>query len=199
MKIIQNFVLLLSCVLILTACPPINSSNEGLKKLKAHNYNFSDFKRFYYKGIYFYLPDYFTQDYNTAYQYKKDGISLSNYGFGVYFSCERFDKNEAKDFLFTLEDSITELEAVHQFYIQQRINSLQNAKISLKHKKDQNSSIKGIYQIVKGSRYEYSNKLVYMIGTVEKKGYYYVFQFISSKEMSAYLFDDFKRILKKLK
>ncbi len=201
MKIIKKSFLFICCCLILTACPVANK-DSGLKKFKENHFDFSDFKRNYHKGIYFYLPDYFRQDYNQSYLYKKDGISLASYETGIFFSCERFDENEAEDYKFAFEDKKNSLDVVHAFYIEQRRNSMEDAKISLGHQVKQKNNSKAFYQIIDGSKYSYGTKLVYFIGTSEKKikgkTFYYVFQMVSSKEMSAYLLNDFRKILSRV-
>ncbi|MES2589003.1 MAG: hypothetical protein V4622_08485 [Bacteroidota bacterium] len=194
--------MLLFCFQILTACPGSVNKDKGLKKLKANHYDFSDFKRFYHKGIYFYLPDYFSQDYNKAYLYKKDGISLASYSSGIYFSCERFDEEELKDYKFAFEDKKSDVEVVHAFYLEQRKKSFDNAKVSFLHKIKRKNNFKAVYQVAEGSKYAFGSEMNYYIATTEKKvknqTYYYVFQLISSKEMSAYLLDDFRKMLRDL-
>ena len=118
---------------------------------------------------------------------------------GIHISCERFDENEAEDYKFAFEEIKKSLDIVHAFYIEQRRNSLENAKISLIHQVKQKNKGEALYQIIDGSKYNYGTELVYFIGTSEKriKGetFYYVFQLVSSKQISAYLLDDFRKIL----
>ena len=79
---------------------------------------------------------------------------------------------------------------------------MEDAKISLLHQVKQKNKSKAFFQIIDGSKYSYGTKMVYFIGTSEKKikgkTFYYVFQLVSSKEMSAYLLDDFRKILSQI-
>lgn len=197
-----SFILLLS-LFVFTACPGKKKMN-AMKSLKENNYDFSNFKQRYHKGIFFHLPTYFEQDYNTNYLLKKDGISLSNFEAGIFFSCEMFDQDDVEEYKFMF-DSTEDLASVHKYYISQRESSLKNVKISLAHPRQNKAKLQGIYQIVEGNEYSSFNmnqNMVYMIGTFEKyhKGEkkYFVIQLISTKEMSAYLLDDFKKTMNAL-
>ncbi len=201
MKRIKKSFLFFFCCLILTACPVADKDN-GLKKFKENHFDFSDFKRCYHKGIYFFLPSYFRQDYNKSYLYKKDGISLVNDENGIFFSCERFDENEVEDYKFAFQDKKNSLDVVHAFYIEERRNSMEDVRISLLHQVKQKNKSKVFYQVIEGSKYSYGTKMVYFVGTGEKKiqekTFYYVFQMVSTKEISAYLIDDFRTILSRI-
>jgi hypothetical protein len=197
--VIYKLILILS--LFISSCMKAKNK-DGLKILKENKYNFSNFKEFYHQGIYFYVPDYFVQDYNTDYLVKNDGLSLSNFDAGLYISCEKFDSNEAADFKFLFDKKLSNKQAIHNYYISQRENSLKNIKLSILHERKNKYNLSGYYQIIEGkknSSYSYTPEMIYMISTFEKemkgKKHYFVFQLIGSKEMASYLVDDFKRMM----
>lgn len=204
MKNLKISLILVFSIFVFTACPNGKNKNklDAMKELKKNNYDFNHIIKFYHKGLNFYLPSYFSQDYNPSYLLNKDGMSLSNFESGIYFSCENYSIKEVEDYKFLFEDSLENLEALHRYYISQRENSLKSVKISIPHKRSNKKQISGIYQIIEGSEksaYSFASNMIYMIGTFSKSNKtkidYYVIQLISTKEMSAYLLDDFKQII----
>lgn len=194
MKIIFYFSLLSFLWLMLCACPSPDINTFELKELRENHYDFKDWKRNYYKGINFDLPKNFKKG-KTDFMYKKDGFSRMSYQLGVYFSIEYFDKSEAEEFVFSIGEDVPKLTAVHEFYMNERRNSLQYLENSIKTDLPQKSSLKGSMEVLYGRVEEYQEDLKYVIATVEKNNQWYVFQFITNQELSAYLLDDFKKII----
>jgi hypothetical protein len=54
-------------------------------------------------------------------------------------------------------------------------------------------------EVIFGRVDEYDYDMKYVIATVEKNNQWYVFQFITSQDLAAYLFDDFKKIIQSVR
>lgn len=195
------FTCLILCCSLLFACQTKRTTNE-VKKFKANNFNFSNFKRYHHDGLYFYLPKLLSKSYSTSYLSNADGLSFANNELSIYFSVEFFDEQEAENFQFTFDDSLSLTEAVHANYVGKRIESLSRANASIIHTYPKKGPVTGQYQFVSGSSNFYSDEAMYFISTVHKSNksdqFYYVLQLVCSKEMAPYLEDDFKKILQKL-
>lgn len=172
------------------------SRKNAMKELRENNYDFKIFAPQSYRGIYFDAPDVFEISYVIDHMYKGDGLSLDNEQIGVYLSIEQFNKSEAETFLFSENGDYSELDVVHSFYIQQRENSLKYATTSVKEDFAVKTKLPAAFQVVMGRRDNISEDLIYMIATVEKNNEWYVFQFVCNAELSSYLLDDFKDIIK---
>lgn len=195
MKLISQALLFVFLWVLVCGCPSPTIANDELKELRANHYDFKDLVRKSYRGLYFDVPKSFITTYSD-YLYKKDGLSLSSPQLGVYLSVEQFTKSEADEFVFSYEWDVPKYIAVQDFYMEQRRNSLLYLENSIRTDLPKGSKLKGAMEVVFGRADEYSDDLKYMIATVEKDNNYYVFQFITSQELSAYLFDDFKAIVK---
>lgn len=191
----------LPLVVLLTACP---AKKKGYKIFKENNYDFSDFRKVYHKGLTAEVPVYFVQEYGKGYMLQKEGLSLFDPETSMYFSIERFSEDEATDIQFAFEEGTTPLDALHRHYADMRASSLDQPKVSIVQDVPKKSQLKGTYQVVQGSRNSYDYiKMVYMFATVEKKvkgeKNYFVVQLIAQEELAKYLVDDFRRLLSGLK
>lgn len=198
MKIILYFTLFSSLWLILCACPTPDLKPQDLKDLRQNHYDFKNWKRNYYKGINFDLPKNFEKG-NTDFMYKADGFSKVNYQLGVYISVEQFDASEADEYSFSFDEEVPKLTAVHEFYMNERRHSFQYLENSIKTDLPKGSKLPGSMEVIFGRVDEYDYDMRYVIATVEKNNQWYVFQFITSQDLSAYLFDDFKKIIQSVR
>lgn len=202
MNLWRKLLLALLCFTFIAACTP-RKKNVVDKSLKANNYNFAHWKRFYHRGLYFYLPDYFERDYNSYYLLKQNGLALSCPEVSLYASVERYDEDEAEDFQFESSDTLSLLEAVHSNFVRTRLKSLYENKVSISKDMPHGSALYGYYHVLEGTNYEDGAANMYFIATVEKNvgkaKKYFVVQLICSKELATYLADDFRKMLKKLK
>lgn len=187
------------CVFVLTACPS-DKKLDGLKSFKANKYDFSNFRKVYYKGITTKIPKYFQKEYGKNHLIHADGESFFIPEMGTYFSIERFDKDETEDILFQFKKGTETLNAVHTNYADLRANSLIYPKVSLQYENFKSAKLKGFHQYIEGKdKSNYLSDAMYMFSTVEKKiggvNYYYVVQLIAPIEFSKYLQDDFSRLI----
>jgi hypothetical protein len=152
-------------------CPtPPPQKNHGSKLFRENQYNFSDFRKVYHKGLTAQLPVYFVQEYGKGYMLKKDGMSLFDPETSMYFSIEHFSEDEATDIQFAFEEGTSPLDALHKHYADMRASSLDKPKVSIVQDNPRKSQLKGTYQVVKGNRNSYDYiKMVYLFATVEKK------------------------------
>ena len=198
MKLSFYFGIFICLWTILCGCPSADLNTQDLKELRQNHYDFKKWKRNYFKGIYFDLPKNFEKG-NTDFMYKADGLSKVNYQLGVYISVEHFDSNEAEEFAFNFEEEIPKLTAVHEFYMDERRKSFQYLENSIKTDLPVGSKLKGSMEVIYGRVDEFDYDLKYVIATLEKNNQWYVFQFITSQDLSAYLFDDFKKIIQSVR
>ncbi|MFN5418304.1 MAG: hypothetical protein ACK5B9_14700 [Flavobacteriia bacterium] len=187
------------CLLVLTACPS-NKKLEGLKTFKANKYDFSNFRKVYYKGVTTKIPKYFQKEYDKNHLIHSDGESFFIPEMSTYFSIERFDPEEVEDILFQFKKGTESLDAVHTNYADLRANSLIYPKVSLQYENYNTAKLKGFHQYIAGKdKYNYMSEAMYMFSTVEKeikgKKHYFVVQLIAPKEFSKYLQDDFSRLI----
>lgn len=199
MKFFNKMLVAIFCLTLLTACPA-KRKNDTLKIFKNNNYNFSQFKKYSYKGITAYIPSYFVKAYNTGFLLKKDALSLYDPSIHIYISIECFSNKEAEEIHSSFVEGTTLLDAVNTSYMDTRYNSLNNPKVSIVLENPKKAKLKGYHEFIenKANDYEYGN-MIYMMTTVEKKidheMYYYVIQLISPPEFSKYLKDDFIRLV----
>ncbi|MNY25035.1 hypothetical protein D3C86_1587900 [compost metagenome] len=83
-------------------------------------------------------------------------------------------------------------------YVWRRFESLNNAAISIKKELPKSFKHKGLIQTVSGDG-SYSGQGYYATSTIKVNDKYYVFQWITSKPIMNYSFDDFERILKSVR
>ncbi len=181
-------------VFILTACPSSNYQ-PSQKKLADNHMDFPDLKKCYYKGIHFELSDLFQKDYNAFYVLKSHSYVRRIFDLNVYFTIEAFTKNDAKQYQFVYENEIDELNAVHDFYITKREESLTKPATSIKKPLPKKVGHKGVFQVVEGSTYEDGSQSTYFTSTMKVGDKYYVFQLIGPANNMGYLHDDFIQIL----
>jgi hypothetical protein len=195
MKWFTYSILFASLWCVLCACPPSKQPVDELAELRNNRFDFQKWKRTYFKGIYFDLPRSFENG-NVDFLFKKnDGFSRASYQLGVYLSVEVFEEDELSKLLYNYAPEISKLDALHAFYVTKRSNSLQFLETSIRTDLPKGAKLPGSIQSIFGRVEDYENDLKYTIATVEKNKKWYVFQWITSQDLSQYLYDDFKKII----
>lgn len=180
--------------LLLTACPGVKY--EGAKdKLFKNRMDLPNPQKRYYEGIRFQVSELFENGYNSDYVIKDNALNLINYELNLYFSVEAFSKEEAESYKFTFSNELDELNAVHEYYVLARQNSLSRHFTSIKKPVAKTVGFKGLLQTIEGTNEYGTDKLIYLMSTVEVGNQYYVFQLIGKKENMGYLNDDFLDII----
>lgn len=198
MKAIQ-FIILSSLLVLLTACPSKNGGyKNNLKKVQENNMDFPNLRTRYYDGLKYKLSSLFTRNYNDSYTIKGNSDTYEVYDMNVSFSIEKFSAYDAELIAFSFDDVIEPLDAVHDNYLIQRVNSLDNPDYSIKKELPKNSKYKGYYQIIHGDGYYNDESSTYMFATVNCNNAYYVVQLIGKKDNMGYLFDDFLDIIRSI-
>lgn len=182
------------CFFILTACPG-NSYHPSQKKLKDNNMDFPDLEKAVYHDIHFQLSNLFERDYNPKYIIKNKAFAKSIDDISIHFSIEHFSEKEAAKFQFDNAEEVNKLNAVQDFYISKRENSLVEPNTSIKKDIPKSVGFKGIMQTVQGPTSEDGIISNYLTATLKIGKDYYVFQLISNKGNTGYLYDDFIDIL----
>lgn len=188
---------LFGCLFLLTACPPIRTKSK-LDALKKNNMDFPDLRKTYYEGIEFWLSDLFEMDYDDSYVLTDVAMTRIIYEIDLNFSVDYFDRNAAENIKYRFDENITALDAVHDYYILKREESLFEPITTIKKELPKSVEFPGYIQVVHGSNSSYDNPSSYFTATIQVDKDFYVFQLIGKKENMGYLYDDFLDILKSI-
>ncbi|MBI3240201.1 MAG: hypothetical protein HYZ43_15355 [Flavobacteriia bacterium] len=195
----KRLIVMIFLLPLLVACSSDSKeeNEDTLKTFRENGYNFSGYKKQGYKNIRFKLPKSFEFDYGNRYCYKPSSLNRRDYSLGVIFTIERFTEDDLEselmeDFYLIDEDL---LNSFHDAYADRRFESLTDASISFKKDTKKNIKFKGVTQTLSGKGSSYSDEVYYAMATLKVRKEYYVFQFISKREMMDYVYDDFERIL----
>jgi len=200
---LKPFIIFLSISFALVACPSGGGRQSDLKRIQENNMDLPDLKPEYYKGIDFELSELFSKEFQN--DHTLDGSSaLCKHirGIDTHFTIEVFNDYDVDDFMeeFTeTEEKLDPLDAVHDYYVLKRYESLSNAASSIKKIVPKRVKQKGYVQVIDGSKYEFNDSSTYFTATLEVDGKYYVFQLIGLSENMGYLYDDFIDILASVK
>ena len=143
------------------------------------------------------MPKSFDIDYGNRHCYKSSALNRRDYTLGIIFTVERFTEDDLESELmedyYLVDDDL--LNSFHDAYADRRYESLTNASISFKKDTKKNIKFKGVTQTLSGRNSSYSDDVYYAMATLKVRKEYYIFQFISKREMMDYVYDDFERLL----
>jgi hypothetical protein len=195
----KRLIIIVFIVPLLMACPRKSEDErtDTAKAFRENNYDFPAYRKTAYKNIKFRLPESFEFDYGNRYCYKSSSLNRRDFQLGIIFTVERFTEDDLESELmadYMIEDDL--LNGFHDAYARRRYESLYEATVSFKKDLKKGSKFKGIIQTIGGKSSDYSEEyLYYVMATVKAEDEYYVFQFITQKEMMDYVYDDFEHIL----
>lgn len=197
---IYRLVLLFIPTLLVVGCFDYDKENKEIREaFKNNHYNFKLDKTLKYEGISFKLPDHFKQNYSHNYTIKNSSLTRTSDAFNIYFSVERFNKSDLnREFVY---DFVIEGDLLNTFqdaYVWRRFESLDNSGVSIKKELPKTFRNKGLIQTISGDG-TYSGQAYYVTSTIKVGSEYYVFQWITSKPIMNYTYDDFERILKSVR
>ncbi len=197
---IYRLVLLFIPTLLVVGCFDYDKENKEIREaFKNNHYNFKLDKTLKYEGISFKLPDHFKQNYSHNYTIKNSSLTRTSNAFNIYFSVERFNKSDLnREFVY---DFVIEGDLLNTFqdaYVWRRYESLDNSGVSIKKELPKTFKNKGLIQTISGDG-TYSGQTYYVTSTIKVGNEYYVFQWITSKPIMNYTYDDFERILKSVR
>ncbi len=197
---IYRLMLLFIPALLIAGCFDYDKENKEIREaFKNNHYNFKLDKTLKYEGISFKLPDHFKQNYTHNYTIKNSSLTRTSNAFNIYFSVERFNKSDlSREFVssFVVQNDL--LNTFQDAYVWRRFESLDNSGISIKKELPKTFKNKGLIQTVSGDG-TYSGQAYYVTSTIKVGKEYYVFQWITSKPIMNYTYDDFERILKSVR
>ncbi len=197
---IYRLLLLFIPIFLVVGCFDYDKENKEIREdFKNNHYNFKLDKTLKYEGISFKIPDHFKQNYSHNYTVKNSSLTRTSNAFNIYFSVERFNESDLnREFVYdyVIEDDL--LNTFQDAYVWRRFESLDNSGISIKKELPKTFKNKGLIQTVAGDG-TYSGQAYYVTSTVKVGSNYYVFQWISSKPIMNYTYDDFERILKSVR
>lgn len=188
------YILFVATALIVYGCPGSMNQKE-IKKLQENKNNLPDLVKQTYSGISFKLSSLFERDYNSSYTVKNNPFSRSIYNLGLYFSLEYFDLREVETIKFAFENDISGIEAVHEYYIDKRINSVFSPFLSIRKELPKKNSPQGYIQVVEGPTYEFGESITYFTATFKVEEKIYVMQMIGKTGNMDYIYDDFLAII----
>lgn len=185
---------------LIAGCFDYDRENKEIREaFKNNHYNFKLDKTLKYEGISFKLPDHFKQNYTHNYTIKNSSLTRTSNAFNIYFSVERFNKSDLyREFVtdFVVKNDL--LNTFQDAYVWRRFESLDNSGVSIKKELPKTFKNKGLIQTVSGDG-TYSGQAYYVTSTIKVGEEYYVFQWITSKPIMNYTYDDFERILKSVR
>lgn len=197
MKYLAIFALIASTFL-LTGCP--GGENGGayvsdLEKVQRNNMDLPKPTKHYFNGIRYELSSIFHGHYDNKYVVSDVHDLAMNDQLNLYFSIESFDQNDVEEFQFEFEDSLSQLDAVHDHYAIKRNASLEEATVSIKKVVPKSVGYPGVMQVINGSTYRGSTPNSYFFATIDLKDQIIVVQLIGRQENMGYLYDDFIDII----
>lgn len=196
----HRLLLLFLPTILLAGCFDYDKENKEIRAaFKNNHYNFKLDKTITYEGISFTIPDHFKRYYSHNYTVKNSSITRTSNALNIYFSVERFSKSDLyREFVsdFIIKNDL--LNTFQDAYVWRRYASLDNAGTSIKKELPKNLKQKGVIQTISGDG-SYSGQTYYVTATIKIKDDYFVFQWITSKPIMNYTYDDFERILKSVK
>lgn len=182
----------------LTACPASQRTNP-VEKVRANHLNFTDPELRAYKGIEFKLSQLFEDSYYTEYVIKNNALTKSIPELNIHFSVEEFDEIDIDTYRFLRDKKGDEVEIVHDFYISSRLQTLIEARKSIKRKLSSKVGFKGYIQNIDGDLGDdEATWSSYFVGSVLIDGKVYIFQMIGKKEVMYNFYDDFLKILESI-
>ena len=197
---IYRLFLLFIPLFLIVGCFDFEKENKEIREaFKNNHYNFKLDKTLKYEGISFKIPKHFNRDYSHTYTIKNSSLTRNSSAFNIYFSVERFNQSDLyRDFVadYVIEDDL--LNTFQDAYVWRRYLSLDNASVSIKKELPKTFKHKGVIQTVSGDG-TYSGQAYYITSTIKSGNDYYVFQWITSKPVMNYTYDDFERILKSVR
>jgi hypothetical protein len=197
---IYRLMLLFIPTFLMTGCFDYDKENKEIREaFKNNHYNFKLDKTLKYEGISFKLPDHFKQNYSHNYTIKNSSLTRTSNAFNIYFSVERFNKSDLnREFVsnFVVKEDL--LNTFQDAYVWRRFESLDNSGVSIKKELPKTFKNKGLIQTISGDG-TYSGQAYYVTSTLKVGKEYYVFQWITSKPIMNYTYDDFERILKSVR
>lgn len=188
---------LLALSTLLCGCPPETYKNtNALKELRANHYHFKKVSRAYAAGIHFLLPDALKNSFKQDIAYHDNSFMRSSPELGIYFSVDAFDDNETGTILESYAAGTDSLQAVHDFFMSTRLKTLSESDIDVSVTSRLSGKTDGLFSTVQEKiEYTYGEPMTFQIATIRHKQAFYVFQFICSNQLAAYLYIDFHRIL----
>lgn len=197
---IYRLMLLFIPTFLMTGCFDYDKENKEIREaFKNNHYNFKLDKTLKYEGISFKLPDHFKQNYSHNYTIKNSSLTRTSNAFNIYFSVERFNKSDLnREFVSNFVVKGDLLNTFQDAYVWRRFESLDNSGVSIKKELPKTFKNKGLIQTISGDG-TYSGQAYYVTSTLKVGKEYYVFQWITSKPIMNYTYDDFERILKSVR
>jgi hypothetical protein len=193
----KQFIFILVLTPLLTACPSSQTNKaELLKEFRANGHNFKKLKKKGYANIEFRIPETMTVDYNTGHVYKKTALTLREEITGALFTVEKFTEQDLATEL--MEKTVVRTDLLNSFqeaYVDRRMSSLAGGVSTFKKTTGRRVLFPGVIQTVTGERTGYEEPLYYAVATLKVENEYYLFQFIASRQLMAYVYDDFEHIL----
>ncbi|MCO5260602.1 MAG: hypothetical protein M9916_10705 [Crocinitomicaceae bacterium] len=183
-------------IIVLCGCSYPEKSVEA--QITENNMNLPDLKPIHIYGITFDLSSILVKDnYQNITVKAANDNSFSSVDYSIRFSVEQFTNSELTTIQFVDTIQQNTILTLQNYYIQNIVKD----KFTISEPDDLLTKVgkKGFIQTVMEYREDKSYGIQYLIATVSIKGKYFVFQLVSSKQISPFLYDDFLTILKSVR
>jgi len=184
---------LLPLALLLTAC--LSSNEHALSKVRSNKMNFPDPVQRTHDGVSFKLSELFTDSYYTEFVIQQNATTKSINEMNLHFSVETFKRNDISSIRFIDESKDSDLELIHEHYVQIRRTSLEEFTSSIRKKVPKSVGFPGYITVIEGGSAFDSKTSTYMTASIEIDKKIYVFQLIGPSNHMGYFYDDFMLIL----
>jgi len=184
-------------ILMITACgssDKVDKTNSR-EKFKLNGYDLILDAKHNWGNIMFKIPSCFLKSYYSQGTVKPKSFMRETSTFNGYFFVEEFE--ESDQYLSFVESQVASkdlLNLFHDAYVNIIANRLTGGVSALKKDLPKSIKYKGVIQVVR----EYSSKEdpdYYAVATLKIKKRYYIFTWLTGKEMMSYTYDDFIDIL----
>lgn len=197
MKSTSIFILSL-VVLLFIGCG--GKTNQPANIVLSENHmDFPEVEKQKYKNIQFEISPLFLAEKKPNYVLKPHAFSRIIYELNLHLSIEVFSELEAKKIQLKFEESTDQLNAIHDYYISKRENSLYASHHSIKKDLPKMKNKTGVIQVLQGATYSGSVANSYFTSTLKIGNQFYVFQLIGKQDCMGHLYDDFESILASVK
>jgi hypothetical protein len=207
MKLLKYVAIVIFSLYLIHSCTT-KKQDSAYQQLKKNSFSFPEWSKASYYHLKFKVPSLFKNNYFSDYTYTNSGYIRSVPDIGIHFSVEKIYGDILEDIMYDYADfegldeeemsDVDSLDALHFMVVDKRIKSLEYYDFSILNTKQTNLKYPTFIQTVHGQQNLYSEEMYYHIATIRKEDEFYVIQFITNEEMSAYLYDDFIKILESI-
>lgn len=186
-------------LLFLASCggDAIVDKTNSREKFKLNNYDLILDQTHKWGRIQFKIPSCFLKSYYSYGTIHHNSFVRETRTFNGFFSVEVFE--ESDQYLSFVDEQVATkdlLNLFHDSYVQAIANRLSGGVSALKKELPKKMKYKGVIQIVREYNEDNEDPDYYAVATMKIKDKYYIFTWLTGKDMMSYTYDDFEDILR---